>query len=175
LVWLFPWSLYLPAAIRTAMDIRTESSTDFRARTRLLCWILAGLVLVFFAISTNQEYYTLPAYLPLLMLVADGIARSEQVDCREGIRKGWLRWSSGAMVMIGIGGGVVLLTLLWKSRQLPFEPDIGNVLAKHNMDTDTLSLSHVLDLSYQSFAALRLPAALAAVTLLLAPAVSFWL
>ena len=175
LVWLFPWSLYLPAAIRTAMDVRTESSTDFRARTRLLCWILAGLVLVFFAISTNQEYYTLPAYLPLLMMVAEGMARSEQVDCAAGIRKGWLRLSSGAMVMIGICAGVVLLTVLWKSRHLPFQPDIGNVLAQHNMDTDTLSLSHVLDLSYESFAALRLPAALAAVTLLIAPALSFGL
>ena len=175
LVWLFPWSLYLPAAIRTAMDVRTESSTDFRARTRLLCWILAGLVLVFFAISTNQEYYTLPAYLPLLMMVAEGMARSEQVDCAAGIRKGWLRLSSGAMVMIGICAGVVLLTVLWKSRHLPFQPDIGNVLAQHNMESDTLSLSHVLDLSYESFAALRLPAALAAVTLLIAPALSFGL
>jgi len=78
-------------------------------------------------------------------------------------------------VIIGIAAGVVLLTVLWKSRYLPFQPDIGDVLAKHNMETDTLSLSHVLDLSYESFAALRLPAALAAVTLLIAPALSFWL
>jgi 4-amino-4-deoxy-L-arabinose transferase-like glycosyltransferase len=175
LVWLFPWSLYLPAAIRTAIDIRKESSTDFRARTRLLCWILAGVVLVFFAISTNQEYYTLPAYLPLLVLIAEGMVRSEQRDCAEGVRKGGLRLSSGAMVMIGICAGAVLFSVLWKSRHLPFEPDIGSVLAKHDMDTDTLSLSHVLDLSYESFAALRLPAALAAVTLLIAPVLSFWL
>ena len=175
LVWLFPWSLYLPAAFRTAIDVRKESRIDFRARTRLLCWIMAGLVLVFFAISTNQEYYTLPAYLSLLMLIAEGMARSEQVDCAGGIRKGWLRISSGAMVMIGLCAGVVLLGVLWKSRHLPFEPDIGSVLAKHDMDTDTLSLSHVLDLSYESFAALRLPAALAAITLLVAPVLSSWL
>src|SRR5262252_4515204 len=176
LVWLFPWSLYLPAAIRTIGDVRKEKPTaGFAVRTRLMCWILAGLILVFFAISTNQEYYTFPAYLPLLMMVAEGMARSEQVDCAAGIRKGWLRLSSGAMVMIGICAGVVLLTVLWKSRHLPFQPDIGNVLAQHNMESDTLSLSHVLDLSYESFAALRLPAALAAVTLLIAPALSFWL
>ena len=78
LVWLFPWSLYFPAAIRTIVDSRkAEQRSDFGRRTRLLCWILSGVVLVFFAISTNQEYYTFPAYLPLLMLLADGIARCE--------------------------------------------------------------------------------------------------
>lgn len=177
LVWLFPWSLYLPAAIRTAIDTR-KGRTTFEVRTRLLCWILAGLVLVFFAISTNQEYYTFPAYFPLLMLIADGIAHCESGDSKSLIiegHRGWLRISAGLLALIGIAAGVTLLILLWQSRHLPFEPDIGNVLATHNMDTDTLSTSHMLDLSYASFAALRLPAGLAAVALLLAPAVSFWL
>lgn len=175
LVWLFPWSLYLPAAIRTAREVRKESRSDLSTRTRLLCWILAGLVLVFFAISTNQEYYTLPAYLPLQMLIADGISRSEQSESSEGVRRGWLRLSAAVLAMVGIAAGIVLITVLWESRHLPFEPDIGSVLAKHNMDSDTLSTSHVLDLSYESFAALRLPAALATVTLLIAPAFSFLL
>ena len=173
LVWLFPWSLYIPAALRTALDFPNQSRPDFSARTRLLCWILAGLILVFFAISTNQEYYTLPAYLPLLLLIADGMVRSEQKDCQEGVRQGWLRTSAGTLAIIGVAASLVLFTVLWKSHHLPFEPDIGNVLAKHNMDTDTLSTSHVLDLSYESFAALRLPAVLAAVTLLIAPVLSF--
>ena len=65
LVWLFPWSLYLPAAVRTALSEwkkRREPASgqgssrlsDFAARTRLMCWILAGMVLIFFSISTNQ-------------------------------------------------------------------------------------------------------------------------
>ena len=176
LVWLFPWSMYLPAAIRTIADVRKEKpATDFAARTRLMCWVLAGLILVFFAISTNQEYYTFPAYLPLLMLLADGITRCEASECDQHVRKGWLRSSAGIIAVIGVAAGIVLFALLWKSRHLPFEPDIGNVLAKHNMDTDTLSTSHMLDLSYESFAALRLPATLAAFTLLLVPALSFLL
>jgi len=168
LVWLFPWSLYLPAAIRTALDVRKRHAS-FQDRTRLLCWMWAGLVLIFFAISTNQEYYTFPAYFPLLMLLADGIARCERSECQAGIRKGWLRISAGALALIGVAAGMTLLMLLWQSRQLPFEPDIGNVLATHDMDTDTLSTSHMLDLSYASFAALRLPAGLAAIALLVAP------
>src|SRR5580700_135144 len=180
LVWLFPWSLYLPAAIRAAIDERrtkrhNDNDNDFGARTRLLCWLLAGLVLVFFAISTNQEYYTFPAYFPLLMLLAYGIAQCESSDCSAGVRKGWLRVSAGLLAVVGLAASVTLLTLLWQSRHLPFEPDIGNVLATHNMDTDTLSTSHMLDLSYASFAALRLPAALAAVALMVAPLLSFFL
>lgn len=176
LVWLFPWSLYLPAAIRTAIDLRKNPTrTDFGRRTRLMCWILAGLVLVFFAISTNQEYYTFPAYFPLLMLLADGIERCEHSDCESGTHKGWLRISAGLLAVIGLAAGATLLVVLWQSRHLPFEPDIGNVLAKHNMDEDTLSTSHMMDLSYASFAALRLPAALAAAALLIAPLLSFGL
>lgn len=176
LVWLFPWSLYFPAVIRTVVDLRKNGErADFARRTRLLCWVLAGLILVFFAISTNQEYYTFPAYLPLFILIADGVAQCEWSDCNARVRKGWLRISAGALALIGIAAGITLLTLLWKSRHLPFEPDIGNVLARHNMADDTLSTSHILDLSYASFAALRLPAALAAVALLTAPLLSFLL
>ena len=176
LVWLFPWSLYLPAAVRSAIDLRkSPSRTDFSSRTRLMCWILAGLILIFFAISTNQEYYTFPAYFPLLMLLADGIAHCEKSNCESPTRKGWLRVSAGVLAVIGLAAGVTLLALLWQSRHLPFEPDIGNVLAKHNMDEDTLSTSHMMDLSYASFAALRLPAALAAGALLIAPLLSFML
>jgi 4-amino-4-deoxy-L-arabinose transferase-like glycosyltransferase len=176
LVWLFPWSLYLPAAIRTFIDERSgQRQGEFGGRARLLCWILAGLILVFFAISTNQEYYTFPAYFPLLMLLADGIARCERSDCDAGARKGCLRMSAGALAVVGLAASATLLALLWQSRHLPFEPDIGTVLATHNMDTDTLSTSHMLDLSYASFAALRLPAALAAAALMVAPLLSFLL
>jgi 4-amino-4-deoxy-L-arabinose transferase-like glycosyltransferase len=174
LVWLFPWSLYLPAAIRSGLETG-KGGRNFQDRTRLLCWILAGLVLVFFAVSTNQEYYTFPAYFPLLMLLADGIARCESSDCQRGERKGWLRISAGVVAAIGVAAGATLLAMLWQSRHLPFEPDVGNVLGRHNMATDTLSTSHMLDLSYASFAALRLPAVLAAFALLIGPAASFGL
>lgn len=182
LVWLFPWSLYLPAAVRTAVQQRRSqqnsiSSTrwkgDFAGRTRLLCWLLAGVVLIFFAISTNQEYYTFPAYLPLLILFADGVAQCEQAEYERSVRVGWLRTSAGLLAAIGIAASVMLGIGLWQSRNLPFEGDIGNVLSRQDINAYTLSTSHVLDLSYASFAALRLPAALAAVALLVAPLLSF--
>jgi 4-amino-4-deoxy-L-arabinose transferase-like glycosyltransferase len=187
LVWLFPWSLYLPAALKIAVqewrgwrgsvgasgqkDVRRQS--DFASRTRLLCWIWAGVVLLFFAISTNQEYYTFPAYLPILLLLADGVARCEQVECEGGARAGWLATSAGALAVIGVVASAMLVVGLWQSRNLPFEPDIGRLLSQQDTNAYTLSTSHMLDLSYASFAALRLPAALAAVVLLVAPLTSF--
>jgi 4-amino-4-deoxy-L-arabinose transferase-like glycosyltransferase len=185
LVWLFPWSLYLPAAVRTAVEAWREQPSgsgvksggrglgDFATRTRLLCWIWAGVVLMFFALSTNQEYYTFPAYLPLLLLLADGVAQCERAECGDGVRAGWLTTSSGGLAMIGIAASVTLVVGLWQSRNLPFEADIGNVLGKQDLNAYTLSTSHILDLSYASFAALRLPAALAAMVLLVAPLTSF--
>jgi hypothetical protein len=186
MVWLFPWSLYLPAAITVAWQgwrgrrggLGTSgrgaaAENDFAGRTRLLCWILAGVVLIFFALSTNQEYYTFPAYLPLLLLLADGIAQCERTECASGKRAGWLMSSAGVLAAVGILSSGLLIAGLWQSRRLPFEPDIGSLLSKQDIGEYTLSTSHMLDLSYASFAALRLPAALAAVVLLVAPLLSF--
>jgi 4-amino-4-deoxy-L-arabinose transferase-like glycosyltransferase len=181
LVWLFPWSLYLPAAIRTAAQEwrRQHSGTgelaegNFAARTRLLCWILAGVVLIFFALSTNQEYYTFPAYLPILLLLADGIAECERAECATNARAGWLTISAGMLAGVGVAASFMLAVGLWQSRMLPFQPDIGTVLSQQDTNAYTLSTSHMLDLSYASFAALRLPAVLAGVALLVAPLLSF--
>jgi 4-amino-4-deoxy-L-arabinose transferase-like glycosyltransferase len=188
LVWLFPWSLYFTAALKTAVDAwrgqRSASAAvqsggrrldDFAARTRLLCWIWAGVVLIFFALSTNQEYYTFPAYLPLLLLLADGVAQCERAECDRGVRTGWLTTSAGLLAAVGVAASAMLVAGLWHSRNLPFQPDIGNVLGTQDLNAYTLSTSHILDLSYASFAALRLPAALAAVVLLVAPLTSFML
>ena len=172
LVWLFPWSLYLPAAVKTAAAAWRGQRSGFAARTRLLCWIWAGVVLIFFALSTNQEYYTFPAYLPLLLLLADGVAHCERVECDRGVRAGWLTTSAGLLAVIGVAASAILLVGLWKSRNLPFEPDIGRLLSEQDTEAYTLSTSHMLDLSYASFAALRLPAGLAAVVLLVAPLLS---
>jgi 4-amino-4-deoxy-L-arabinose transferase-like glycosyltransferase len=183
LVWLFPWSLYLPAAVKTAMEewrgrssadqseVRRQS--DFASRTRLLCWIWAGVVLIFFAVSTNQEYYTFPAYLPLLLLLADGVAQCERREGEGGVSAGWLPTSAGLLAVIGVAASAMLVVGLWQSRNLPFEADIGSLLSQQDTNAYTLSTSHMLDLSYASFAALRLPAALAAMVLLVGPALSF--
>jgi hypothetical protein len=165
-VWLFPWSAYLPVILRDAKrDVGAKTrETRFTHNTRLMCWIWAGLVLVFFAFSTNQEYYTFPAYLPLLMLIAASLAREE--EAKPGSR--WLIATTAAFASVAITAGIALLTGLWTSRHIAYVPDIGTVLS-HNLKNDTLSMSHALDLTSSSFAALRLPAALAAIAMLVFP------
>ncbi len=180
-VWLFPWSLYLPVALRRPIAkwmVRRKGGDnkipakppDFRSRTELLCLVWSGVTLVFFSFSTNQEYYTFPAYLPILLLIAERLADEEEWGSRS-----WLLWSSGTLAVISIAISVVLAAGLWNSRHLPFVPDIGTVLAKPNLQAETLSMGHMLDLTGESFAALRLPAVLAAIILLIGPAFAFWL
>jgi 4-amino-4-deoxy-L-arabinose transferase-like glycosyltransferase len=181
LVWLFPWSLYLPVALRRPiadwMARRKLGALkapwpplNFRSRTELLCLAWAGITLVFFSFSTNQEYYTFPAYFPILLLIAAKLANEEESGSRR-----WLLWTSGVLAIICIAISAVLAAGLWNSRQLPFVPDIGRVLAKPNLQAETLSMGHMLDLTGESFAALRLPAILAAVIFLIGPALAFWL
>jgi 4-amino-4-deoxy-L-arabinose transferase-like glycosyltransferase len=52
-------------------------ASTFTQRSTLLLTLFATLVLIFFSLSTNQEYYTFPAYLPLLMLTTAAIAQAE--------------------------------------------------------------------------------------------------
>ncbi len=168
LVWLFPWSLYLPLAIRRGWKLfkqRTEISFGFAERTELLCWLWAGVILVFFSLSTNQEYYTFPAYLPFVLLLANAIA------CEEQERPGkWLIASAAVLANLSLIAAAVLAAGLWSSRKLPYISDIGSVLAQPNLSNDTLSMGHMLDLTGPSFAALRFPAILAMLALALGPA-----
>ncbi|PYX92348.1 MAG: glycosyl transferase, partial [Acidobacteria bacterium] len=153
LVWLFPWSLYLPLALRRVKrdlsDLsRSGAHADFAARARLLCWIWAGVILTFFSLSTSQEYYTLPAYLPLLLLLAGATAEEASSPTRV-----WLAGGTAAVAVVSLMSGGILIAGLWTSRSLPFVSDISTVLGQHNLAEDTLSMSHILDLTGQSFAA----------------------
>jgi dolichyl-phosphate-mannose-protein mannosyltransferase len=164
-VWLFPWSLFLARVIenlRQRAKERIPTEWTFADRTRMICLVWSGLILVFFAISTNQEYYTFPAYLPLLLLAADALS-SERVRSR---------WSTVAYAMLSILGtaaGVALIAGVWSSRHLPVPPDLGAVLADRRVADNTLSMSKFFDLTGAAFAGLRLPALLAAFALLLGP------
>jgi len=177
LIWLFPWSLYLPVALRRLIaDFRqrraqsTPAPATFRQRTDMACIIWAGVTLVFFSFSTNQEYYTFPAYLPILLFIAGQLAREEESTSRR-----WLLWTSAVLAVVSVAFAAILVFGLWSSRHLAFVPDIGTVLAKPDLQADSLSMGHILDLTGESFAALRLPAILAAFALGLGPALAFWL
>ena len=206
LAWLFPWSLFLPALLVVAWKSRRtwvkhlhrdsgdtvdfyldhaarEDAANFVARLKFRVrstWLLAlfsGFTLLFFAISTNQEYYTFPAWTPLLILIAGVLANSEERRGPDG-QKPLLsqKWLSSAQAVFSVAGLLAAAALgwgLWQSRNLPFVPDIGTLLAHREVGGYTLSMSHFFDLTGPSFAALRLPAAIAALALLFGPVVGW--
>ena len=174
LAWLFPWSLFLPAALVAAWQRRTHWKllrTTEQGRSLLLLAIFAALVLVFFSISTNQEYYTFPAYLPLSVLIAAGLRSAEQ-DAR---LRGWVAGGQIAFLLLGAAIASALLAGLWSSRNLPYSADIGELLAHRGVGDYTLSMSHFFDLTGPSFAALRLPSLLAALAFAAGPAIALLL
>jgi len=211
LVWLFPWSLFLPAVLVVAWRTRHRwlqhmrrdagqtvdfyldysaredvasyvARLKFRVRSAWLLGLFSAFVLLFFSLSTNQEYYTFPAWPPLLILIAAVLAGIEENRGPDYIFDGvkpllstaWLSWAQAIFAAAGATAALALGWGLWQSRNLPFMADIGTLLAHREVGGYTLSMSHFFDLTGPSFAALRLPAALAAVTLLIGPAAS-WL
>jgi hypothetical protein len=202
LVWIFPWSLMLAAAGALAWKtrrtwlkhlrpdagdtvdfyldhaMREDVATyvrrvKFRARTIWLLSLFSAWTLLFFSISTNQEYYTFPVWPPLAMLIAGVVAGTEESRGAEGgkpaLSTAWLTGAQAVFAAIGVAGAAVLAWGLWTSRSLPYVADIGTVLAHRGVGDYTLSMSHLFDLTGESFAALRLPAAMAAVALLIGP------
>lgn len=214
LIWLFPWSLFLPALIVVAWRTRHQwlqhlrrdagqtidfyldfaaredvatyvSRLKFRVRSAWLLGMYSAFILVFFSLSTNQEYYTFPAWPALLILIAGVLAGIEESRGHEAsfaanraggpplLSTAWLTGAQAVFAAAGIVAAIALSWGLWESRNLPAVADIGKLLAHRDVGDYTLSMSHFFDLTGASFAALRLPSALAAVTLLVGPAVSW--
>jgi 4-amino-4-deoxy-L-arabinose transferase-like glycosyltransferase len=176
LVWLFPWALFAPLpaifgwrAIR-ASAVRLKALT-LSWRTVLLLTVFSAVVLLFFSLSTNQEYYTFPAYLPLLMLITAALTRAEQPAQLATA----LTFAHAAFTVIGLAVSAALTYGLWTSRHLAVVPDIGDLLAHRGVGDYTLSMSSLFDLTGPSFAALRLPAALALAAFAIGPAVAWML
>jgi len=177
LVWLFPWSLFAPAALITAWrnrrDILSRRAATFRHQTILILAIFSTLVLLFFSLSTNQEYYTFPVYLPLLMLLAAALSTIERNPLDPTLRRA-LTFTFSTYTLLGLAIAAAIAYGLWSSRRLPFAPDIGDLLAHRNVGDYTLSMSHFFDLTGPSFAALRLPTTLALTAFLIGPTIA-WL
>ena len=157
LLWFFPWSGYLPAAARLRFR-----GADRAARTRqlALCW--AGFVMLFFTFSTTQEYYSMPIYPAVALLLGNAIAAGGRVTA-------WgARIASGAAAVAAL----VIGAILWFVRGLPAPGDISAALTQ-NPDVYTLSLGHMTDLTLRAFAYLRLPLVVAGIAF--ATGASGWL
>lgn len=159
LVWLFPWSVYFPAAARLSYK-----PADRGGRTRLLALCWAGFLLVFFTFSTTQEYYSMPIYPALALLL--GCAMAEEPV--------WTRVATkalGGIFALCAAATAVILALV---RHMAAPGDIARALEQHP-EAYTLSLGHMGDLTLHSFAYLRLPLAIACAAFLIGALAAFFL
>ena len=149
LVWLFPWSVYFPAVAKLSFK---PNPNDRAGRTRLLALCWAGFVLIFFTFSTTQEYYSMPCYPALALLLGSAMAMESD----------WIRRGTRVLSVIAACVGLVTLTLFFLTRNVPAPGDISQALSQHP-GAYTLSLGHMQDLTLGSFAYLRVPLLVAAI------------
>jgi Dolichyl-phosphate-mannose-protein mannosyltransferase len=148
----------------------------FAGRASLLLAIFSSLVLLFFSLSTNQEYYTFPAYLALLMLLAAALARAEHTSTLEPRTSNpAITFAHAAFTTIGAAIAAALSYGLWTSRHLARVPNVGDLLAHRGVGDYTLSMSSLFDLTGPSFAALRLPACIALAAFAIGPTAAWML
>lgn len=150
LLWLFPWSAFFPGFLKLSYKPADRAG---RMRLLALCW--AGFVMIFFTFSTTQEYYSMPIYPALALLLGCVMAQPGS----------WRAVGAKAVAVIAGAAAVAIAVILWQVRALPTPGDISNALTS-NPEAYTLSLGHMGDLTLASFAYLRLPLAVAGVAFL---------
>jgi 4-amino-4-deoxy-L-arabinose transferase-like glycosyltransferase len=141
LLWLFPWSVFFPAAAR--LDYKARSRAG-RTALMALCWAL--FLLVFFTFSTTQEYYSMPCYPALALLIGAALARGGA----------WIKGGIRVAGSLAALATLAIAAILFLTHDVPTPGDISSALTQ-NPEAYTLSLGHMGDLTLASFAYLRLP------------------
>jgi 4-amino-4-deoxy-L-arabinose transferase-like glycosyltransferase len=154
LVWLFPWSAYLPGVAKL-----NYKPVGRAGRTRLLALCWAGFLMLFFTFSTTQEYYSMPIY-PALALLLGCAMDDEGKD---------ITFGSRTIAVISTVAVAVIGAVLFAVRHVPAAGDISSALQQHP-ESYTLSLGHMGDLTLQSFAYLRAPLMVAGIAFLVGAA-----
>lgn len=157
LVWLMPWSSFLPQALRQVRLrlLRTANMRTSQEAALLLFFVWAIVILLFFSFSTRQEYYLAPALPGICLILGTWLAReSESVYGSDIARSG--RISSTVYLVVGLLISVVTLTLAIISHAPDPNMELADLLNK-NPDAYVLSLGHFLDLTGAAMSLFRWP------------------
>jgi 4-amino-4-deoxy-L-arabinose transferase-like glycosyltransferase len=157
LVWLVPWTVFLPQAIleapRRLREFRSGLSTRQKASLLFVLWVL--VIVGFFSFSTRQEYYTIPAVPGMALLVGGWLAKEADPAADPAIRRAG-KISSAVLFVVAAAGSVLGIVLLLSSRAPAPGTDLADLLVKNPADYD-LALGHFLDLTPLALGAFRGP------------------
>ena len=186
LIWLMPWSAFLFRAIltptrRALESIHNRIGTSDKifsrfnpdlAGPRIFLILWAAIPLLFFSLSTRQEYYVLPSLPPLALLVAGWLSlESKTTTSTSPIAERLRRRNDYATVVVLAVGALfagAALYILFHTKSPAPNTDLADLLTQHPTDY-ALSLGHFLDLDIRGLALFRFPLGLAATGLFLGP------
>ncbi len=197
LLWLIPWTAFLPAAVMDAVrDLRAARRRDVvldsdlaapaqllqsavvserrtEASRSLLLW--AGLILGFFTLSSRQEYYHLPA-LPALALMVGGLlatadrklAPGNDLETSFTARGREQALTASRWFLVPLGLSVFAVCGYFAVTAPRPQPGATlSSLLSSNPDLYNLSLGHVFDLTGKAMGLFRGPLTLVALGMLL--------
>jgi len=161
LIWLFPWSIFLPLAFRGLPRWRDRHRLDATEMALLFVCVWAGFIMFFFSLTASRmEYYSFSAWPALALLLGRGIAQAEVNS------PAWVRRLQAGVAVAGALAAGILGWMLWASRGVEVQGDISDLLQLKDLDYYTVAMASFFDLTTRAFAALRVPSALAVVLFL---------
>ena len=124
LLFLFPWSAFLPAVFRL---LRRSSMNDSRTHTAVCIHLIwAVVVLVFFSLSSRIEHYALPVFPPTALLVGlaltQGIPAGSSRDLllERAVKRGFgiLAIIGGFFLLLLAGAAAIRIFGLWPVHEM---------------------------------------------------------
>src|SRR5208282_2039713 len=157
LIWMLPWSFFLPQALAQVrfrlMKISGVRESHEAVLLLLFCW--AAIILLFFSFSTRQEYYLAPALPALYLIVGLWLARESEAPIGSRIARAG-RISATALFVFGvlIAAGTGALAAISHAPRPGVE--LADLLST-NTEAYKLSLGHFLDLTGDAMGMFRGP------------------
>jgi len=190
-IWMMPWSAFIfkahrPLMVQLRNNLRAWKrgliSAGFwsnyqEQRTHLLLFLWSTFVLLFFSLSTRQEYYVLPALPAIAILIGDWLSIPNEIDPEDGLASRELRANlriTTVLLALGTLFAIAAAYFLIHTKSPAPNTDLAQLLAQNPGDY-ALSMGHFLDLNAQALGLFRLPLALAAISLFLGPLASLML
>ena len=176
LLWLMPWSAFVFKAVARALPMREpiwrsqlrRYDLPLPQRGLLLLTIWAAFVLLFFSLSSRQEYYVLPALPALAILIAGWLAHRAPTAMDAEAHRRAVRQCLIVPLALGTLVMAFCVFALFHGHTLAPNTDLATLLRQQPADY-ALSLGHAMDITGPSVALFRFPLALAALSLLLGP------